>query len=377
MRVIGLISGTSADGIDAALVEIQGRQADLQVELLLGRTVPYPAELRALIVEVGQGKPLSAAEFAELDRAIAHCFAQAALEVQGEDRAELIGSHGQTVFHAPARPDQLGYSWQLGDGGAIAVATGLPTVFDFRRADIAKGGQGAPLVPAVDAWLLSHETEWRCVQNLGGIGNVTVLPPRQQPDWSQQVRGWDTGPANSLLDLAVQDLSLGELTYDRDGAWAATGQVCDPLVQAWLQDPYFHQPPPKSTGREYFSRSFWQRCRQQAEALNLSAVDLLATLTELTIESIAQEYRSWLQQPPDRVLLCGGGTRNSYLVQRLTAQLSPLPVQTTASYGVDPDFKEAIAFAVLAYWRWFDLPGNLPAVTGAREAIPLGAIARP
>jgi anhydro-N-acetylmuramic acid kinase len=377
MRVIGLISGTSADGIDAALVRIQGRQSDLQVELQRSMTVPYPEPLRQLIVDVGQGKPLSAEAFADLDRAIAHCFAQAALAVQGEDPADLLGSHGQTIFHAPATPARLGYSWQLGYGEAIALETGLPTVFDFRRADIAQGGQGAPLVSAMDVWLLSGQTEWRCVQNLGGIGNVTLLPPRQQADWLQQVRGWDTGPANSLLDLAVHDLSQGQLTYDRDGAWAATGQVCDALLQSWLQDGYFKIPPPKSTGREYFSRAFWQRCREQSEALGLTAADLLATLTELTVQSIAHEYQAFLPQQPDRVLLCGGGARNHYLCARLARQLTPIPVQTTAEYGLDPDFREAIAFAVLAYWRWYDLPGNLPAVTGARQLVPLGAIALP
>ncbi|HEY9748700.1 MAG TPA: anhydro-N-acetylmuramic acid kinase, partial [Allocoleopsis sp.] len=303
MYVIGLMSGTSVDGIDAALVEISGLETDLQVELLSGATYPYPAALRSQILAVGAGQPISMAEFAALDDAIAEQFAQAALAVQaGHTPAQLIGSHGQTVYHRPPKKDQrandfpacsssgLGYSLQLGRGAAIAHLTGISTISNFRVADIAAGGQGAPLVPRVDAYLLSHTTRSRCVQNIGGIGNVTYLPARSTADWEQQVRGWDTGPGNMLLDLAVQQLSQGARSYDQDGAWAATGTPCQALVEQWLQQDFFQQAPPKSTGRELFGLDYLRDCFADAEPYQLSDADFLATLTELTARSIAHSY---------------------------------------------------------------------------------------
>ena len=374
-RVIGLISGTSVDGIDAALVEISGLQVDLQVDLIAAATYPYPRALREEIVSVCSGSALSLEGLAALDDAIAHQFAQAALAIQVEHPpANLIGSHGQTVYHRPPAPEELGYSLQLGRGETIARATGIPTISNFRAADIAAGGQGAPLVPRVDAFLLSHPTQSSCIQNLGGIGNLTYLPPRNQPNWDDRIRGWDTGPANILLDLAVQHCSQGQQSYDRNGAWAATGNPCQALVQQWLQHPFFQVAPPKSTGRELFGTDYLQCCLDDAKAYDLSDADLLATLTEFTVASIAQSYHRFLPQQPDRVLLCGGGSHNRYLRQRLQAQLDPIPVLTTDEVGLSADFKEAIAFAVLAYWRNQGVPGNLPQVTDARQAVLLGEI---
>jgi len=379
-RVIGLISGTSADGIDAALVEIAGGTADLRVECLRATTYPYPPELRSRILAVCGGEPLSVAELAALDDAIAREFARAALAIQDPTRpAEAIGSHGQTVYHRP--PDSgaempLGCSVQLGRGEAIAYRTGLPTVSDFRAADLAAGGEGAPLVPAVDAHLLRHPAEYRCIQNLGGIGNVTALPPGKLGE-SEPVRGWDTGPGNALLDLAVESLSGGQQTYDRDGARAAAGTPDAELVERWLRHPFFRTPPPKSTGRELFGPDYLRECLQDAESRHLTPADFLATLTELTAASVADSYRHFLPRQPDRVLLCGGGSHNHYLRSRLERHLDPVPIQTTTEMGVDADFKEAIAFAVLAYWRLLGIPGNLPAVTGATRAVLLGNISPP
>ncbi|MBD1861523.1 anhydro-N-acetylmuramic acid kinase [Trichocoleus desertorum] len=386
MHVIGLMSGTSVDGIDAALVEISGLETDLQVKLLAGATYPYPEILQSQILAVGAGKPISMAEFAALDDAIATQFAQAALAVQaGHTPADLIGSHGQTVYHRPPKKDQrtndkvvssspLGYSLQLGRGAAIAHLTGISTVSNFRVADIAAGGQGAPLVPRVDAYLLGHATQSRCVQNIGGIGNVTYLPARSTANWEQQVRGWDTGPGNMLLDLAVQQLSQGAKTYDQDGAWAATGTPCQVLVEQWLQQDFFQQAPPKSTGRELFGLDYLKDCFADAGRYQLSDADFLATLTELTARSIAHSYGAFLPQLPDQVLLGGGGSRNLYLKQRLQVHLPSASVITTDEVGLSADFKEAIAFAVLAYWRHHGIPGNLPQVTGAAKAIALGEI---
>lgn len=376
LRVIGLISGTSVDGIDAALVEINGTTDDLQVELLNGQTYPYPSDLQKQILAICAGEAITMAELAALDEAIAFQFAQAALAIQnGYSPADLIGSHGQTVYHRPLGPDSsspLAYSLQLGRGALMADLTGITTINNFRAADLAVRGQGAPLVPPVDACLLRHDTYNRCVQNLGGIGNVAYLPALKSPP--APIMGWDTGPANTLLDLAVQHLSGGERLYDRDGAWAAQGKPCLALVNHWLQHDFFQQPPPKSTGRELFGRDYLHQCLQEASPYNLSKADILATLTELTAASIADSYRRFLPQLPDQVLLCGGGSHNLYLKERIQANLDSVRVCTTDDVGLNADFKEAIAFAVLAYWRQQGIPGNLPEVTGAKRAVLLGEI---
>lgn len=374
MRVIGLMSGTSLDGIDAALVEISGSEIDLAVNLLAGATYAYPALLREQLLAVCGGARLSVAELAALDDAIAAEFAQAALAIQtAGTTATLIGSHGQTVYHQPPTGGRLGYSLQLGRGAAIAQATGIPTVSNFRAGDIAAGGQGAPLVSRIDVCLLSHHTHSRCVQNIGGIGNLTYLPSIPEPGkLGAGVQGWDTGPGNVLLDLAVQQLSGGAQTYDAEGTWAATGTPCQELVSQWLEHPFFRQPPPKSTGRELFGPAYLQACIAASTQFGLSDADLLATLTELTAAAIVLNYQRFLPQMPAEVLLCGGGSHNTYLKQRLQALLGSIPLLTTDQVGLSADYKEAIAFAVLAYWRQQGIPGNLPSVTGAASAVPLG-----
>ncbi|MEJ6482174.1 anhydro-N-acetylmuramic acid kinase [Nostoc punctiforme UO1] len=396
-RVIGLISGTSVDGIDAVLVEISGTELDLKVELLAGKTYPYPSELREKILAVGAGVAISMEELAEIDDAIAQVFAQAAQNIQiGHQPATLIGSHGQTVYHRPpkkgaggageqrsrgremltphsALSTPLGYSLQLGRGELIAYLTGITTVSNFRVADIAIGGHGAPLVPRVDAYLLSHPEEGRCIQNIGGIGNVAYIPPRHG-DWLSKIRAWDTGPGNSLLDLAVEHLSAGAKTYDENGNWAASGTPCHPLVEQWLNQDYFHLPPPKSTGRELFGVTYLHQSLKDAQEYQLNAADILATLTELTAASIVHSYRTFLPEMPQRLLLCGGGSRNLYLKRRLELLLASIPVLATDEVGLNADFKEAIAFAVLGYWRHLGIPGNLPTATGAPREVLLGEI---
>ncbi len=378
-RVIGLISGTSVDGIDAALVEISGTDLDLKIELVAGATYPYAAELRERILAVCAGAAISMPELAEIDDAIAFAFAQATHNIQiGHQPATLIGSHGQTVYHRPPQRGKeviinLGYTLQLGRGDLIAHLTGITTVSNFRAADIAIGGHGAPLVPRVDAFLLSHPQQGRCIQNIGGIGNVAYIPPRRD-DWLAKIRGWDTGPGNSLLDLAVQHLTAGAKTYDEAGKWAASGNPCSTLVEQWLNQDYFHLPPPKSTGRELFGVTYLEQCLRDAEAYQLSPADFLATLTELTAASIAHSYHTFLPEMPQQVLLCGGGSHNLYLQQRLQLLLPSIPVLTTDTVGLSADFKEAIAFAVLAYWQQLNLPGNLPAATGASSEVILGEV---
>lgn len=384
-RIIGLISGTSVDGVDAVLTEVTGTTLDLRVQVVAGQTYPYPPLLRERILAACAGEALSPEAIADLDDAIAQVFAEAAIAIgqsqdqnqaqsQDQNQAELIGSHGQTIFHRPRGQSAsgLGYSLQLGRGAVIEAITGIPTISNFRVADIAAGGEGAPLVPPVDIYLLGDEQEYRCVQNIGGIGNLTYLPPRNLPDWQSQVRGWDTGPGNSLLDLAVQRLSQGQRRYDAGGAWAAQGQPCMALVEQWLTHPYFAQQPPKSTGRELFGWGYLEQCFQAAAAFDLTDADLLASLTELTAASIAQNYRAFLPHPPARVLVCGGGSHNHYLCDRLRVWLEPAVISTTTELGVNADFKEAIAFAVLAHWYQQGIPGNWPAVTGAKSPMLLG-----
>ena len=270
MYCIGLMSGTSVDGIDAVWVEIEEKAGELSVKFQAGATYPYPQKLRSQILAVCGGSAMSMAEFAALDDAIAVEFARAAQKIQaGQPPATIIGSHGQTVFHRPPAvrnsetvpPLPLGYSLQLGRGDAIAYLTGIPTANNFRAADIAAGGQGAPLVPKVDAYLLSHPSRHRCIQNIGGIGNLTYLPPRQQADWEAKICGWDTGPGNALLDLAVERLTQGQQTYDRNGNWASQGTPCQALVERWLAEDFFVTPPPKSTGRELFGAAYLDRCK--------------------------------------------------------------------------------------------------------------------
>ena len=386
MRVIGLISGTSVDGIDAALVDVDGQGYDLTITLVDGLTWPYPAELQAQILALCAGEAVSLERLAHLDDAVAHSFAAAAQTLMAQaGPAELVASHGQTVFHRPVgRPAlmhqgtvDLGYTLQLGRGAVLAQQLGLPTVSDFRQADIEAGGEGAPLAPVLDLCLLSHPTEWRCVQNLGGIGNVAYLPPWNRQGSPPKVLGWDTGPANSLIDIAIHTLSEGTLTYDADGAWAAQGTPCLPLVDQWLEHPYFSQPPPKSTGRELFGWDFFQQCQRQAQTQGLRAVDVVATLTEFTAASVAHEYRTFLPNLPDRVLVGGGGSHNPVLMACLQAQLPECPVQPTDAVGLSASYKEAIAFAVLGYWQRQGFPGNLPTVTGASGPRVLGHFSDP
>lgn len=374
---IGLMSGTSVDGIDAALVDIAGSGLDLRVKLIQAATYAYAPALRQQILAVCAGQGLTMAAWADLDEAIAVAFAEAAQQIQtGQPRADLIGSHGQTVFHRPPQGPHLGYSCQLGRGALIAELTATTTVSHFRQADLAAGGQGAPLVPKIDACLLGHATEHRCVQNIGGIGNVTYLPPRQSPDWETQIQGWDTGPGNVLVDLAVQKFSQGQQTYDHQGQWAAQGQPCPPLVDQWLCQNFFRQAPPKSTGRELFGPDYLQQCWQDAQAYGLREADFLASLTELTARSIVENYRAFLPCFPNTLLLCGGGSHNLYLQQRLAQHLGPQTcLTTTTEVGLASDYKEAMAFAILAYWRFYDVfPGNLPQVTGAKRPCLLGEI---
>ncbi|MBF2056370.1 MAG: anhydro-N-acetylmuramic acid kinase [Cyanobacterium sp. T60_A2020_053] len=372
MIVVGLMSGTSVDGIDAVVVEITGQELDLKIEMIAGQTFPYPDELRTKILAVCEGALHTMAELAQLDQAIAEEFAKATLNVIPEDvKVDLIGSHGQTVYHQPPSKNQLGYTLQLGRGEVIAHMTGITTVNNFRQGDIAWGGQGAPLVSKIDLCLFAHHRHHRCLQNIGGIGNVTYLPATHSQNL---ISGWDTGPGNALIDLAVQKFTDNQRTYDNNGHWSRQGKPCLPLVQKWLKEDFFQQKPPKSTGRELFGHHYLAKCQQEAEKYDLGEADFLATLTELTALSIVHSYQHFLPSMPHEMILAGGGSRNSYLMERLQANLLHTKVLTSDDFHISSEFKEAIAFAILAYWRVNNYPGNLPAVTGAKKETLLGEI---
>ncbi|MGA0588527.1 anhydro-N-acetylmuramic acid kinase [Dyella sp. KRB-257] len=359
---LGLISGTSADGIDAALVSFQGDAP----RLLGGLTHPWPEPLRLELLALAQAEAAVGLDrLGHLDVALATGFAEAATRLLHETgvpprAVAAIGSHGQTVRHRPGGSHP--FTMQLGDPSVIAERCGIEVVADFRRADVAAGGQGAPLLPAMHAMLLAEAGHSRVVLNLGGIANVTVLAA---DGW---VSGFDTGPANGLMDAWCQR-HRGE-AYDRSGAFAASGTVDRVLLQRLLDDAYFALPPPKSTGREHFHLA-WLETRLPGDPTR--PADIQATLLELTARSVADAIA---RHAPDAelVLACGGGVHNPVLMARLAALLAPTSVASTADYGVDPDYLEAMAFAWLARQRLLGLPGNLPAVTGARGPRVLGAV---
>lgn len=373
LTALGLMSGTSLDGIDAALVEIEGPPHAPVLRTRAVQCTPHPPGLRERLLHLAEGAPMPVAEVSALHRDVALAFADAALallDAAGVEATEVavIGSHGQTVHHQPPLNGTPGHTLQLGHGAFIAARTGIATVSDFRSRDMAWNGQGAPLVPFFDHLLFTSPTVPRAVQNLGGIGNVTFLAAGAT---AASVLAFDTGPANLLIDGAMQ--TLFGLPYDADGTTARRGTVDETLLARWLAgEPYFALRPPKSTGREHFSYEYARRLC--AEGAHLDPADLVATITELTVQSIARAYRDFLPAFPSEVYLCGGGARNRTLHERLAAALAPARVDSTAALGVDPDFKEAVAFAVLAWLRLAGEPTNLPTVSGARRAVVLGDV---
>ncbi|MBB4724457.1 MULTISPECIES: anhydro-N-acetylmuramic acid kinase [Xanthomonas] len=362
---LGLMSGTSADGIDAALV----RFADAthrRCELVAGTTVAWEPQLRETLVALGQGAETVAIDaLGQLDAQVGLAFAAAANRLIGDSGVErrqirAIGSHGQTIRHRPnANP---AFTWQIGDASRIAEHTGITTVADFRRRDVAAGGQGAPLMPAFHLAMLGAGDEDRAVLNLGGIGNLTLIPR------DGAVLGFDTGPANALLDSWCQ--RHHGTPFDAEGAFAASGRVDAVLLQALLADPWFALPPPKSTGREQFHLDW---AVQAMGSARLDAADVQATLLELTAASVADALLR-LQPTTRRVLVCGGGVRNPVLLARLAARLPGMVVESSARYGLDPDYLEAMGFAWLAAELLAGRAANLPAVTGAAGPRLLGAI---
>jgi anhydro-N-acetylmuramic acid kinase len=383
---VGLMSGTSMDGVDAALVRLTGPPEQPRVRLLAFDTLPYPPKVRQWIMQVAAGELTSAGGVSRLNFLLGELFARAALLVcrvahASPQRLSVIGSHGQTIFHqgrrelVPGHREAVGpNTLQIAEPAVIAERTGTPVVADFRAADVAAGGQGAPLVPMVDYLLLRDERKGTVALNIGGIANVTVIPARAKaPD----VIGFDTGPGNMVSDALVQHFTGDREYYDAGGRVAALGKVNEPLLADALGYPFFSQPPPKSAGREQFGRAFVERYFLSRKRARFQ--DLLRTSVELTARTIADALARFVfpKEKIDRLIISGGGAHNRLLVKRLGELLPHLTVELSDRYGLPVDAKEAIAFAILADRTLHGLPGNLPSVTGARRAVVLGKIVRP
>lgn len=367
---VGVMSGTSLDGIDVAIVDFAGEgERPTAWELVAFGTETYERDVRDQIrrsIAAGTAEALCDLDFdlgARIGNAVRRALSDADIS---SEQIRAIGSHGQTLWHRPPSGGRLGATLQLGQPAVIAEIAEIPVVADFRVRDVAAGGEGAPLVPYADALLL-RGAEALAIQNIGGMANVTVLPALGD---DADPLAFDTGPGVALLDAAIEHFTGGSKTFDRDGELAASGQIDQAALSEWLEDPYFRAPPPKSTGREYFTEArLFDWIGRHAE---LSPQDVAATLTELTAASIAGGYQ-WIETPVSACYLCGGGARNRALVARLETHLSPMPVRDLSALGADPDAREAVAFALLARQHVLGFPANAPWATGAKGPRILGA----
>lgn len=364
MRILGMISGTSHDGIDAAVVEFKEKDGHLTGILRHSGSTPYPQTLRTRIIDSLPPAATTLAEMCELDTLIGQHFAEVAVEtIRQTGPVDLIVSHGQTVYHWVEGGQARG-TLQIGQPAWIAEATGTPVLSDVRARDITAGGHGAPLVSYLDALLLAGHTGTAAALNLGGIANMTVIPQ------TGELFAYDIGPANALIDAVVVSKELGAQGYDADGRIAASGTVDEDLLEVFLKDAYFQLPAPKSTGKEHFHLPYVEATLRDA-GVEPGDEDLVATLTELTVRSVAREI---LAHGIDLVVASGGGCRNGVLMDGLRKALPGVVITQSDDYGAPADDKEAIAFALIGWCTAHGLPGTVPAGTGAREARILGSI---
>jgi len=377
MRVAGIMSGTSLDGIDVAIVDIEQRGRQRRLQAVAFQTVPYPNSVRTQLLELAAG-PCPVSQLAYLHFLLAELYAEAFQRTCQRHRirvssVELIGCHGQTVFHDGDGRRILGRkvaaTLQIGDGSVLAERTGIPVVSDFRPRDIAAGGKGAPLVPYVDYLLFADRRLGRVALNIGGIANITAIPPSATPD---EILAFDTGPGNMVIDGLVRAATRGRLQYDRDGQIASRGRLSTDLLRRLLRHPYLRRKPPKTAGREQFGEAF------VGELLNsgLKLADLVATATAFTAACVAVGLQRFVRphMRVDELIVSGGGIHNPQLMAYLAAFIPEARIRSSSEFGVDPDAKEAIAFALLAYETWHQRPSNLPAATGARHPAILGKI---
>lgn len=385
--VLGLMSGTSVDGIDAALVRIEGHGAGAKVQQIAFRSYPFPPGLRAKVFRLFDPQEARIDAICQLDFLLGEVFAAAVDRLLKEcgrtrDEVDLVASVGQTVWHDPQPVvEDPGVDWidhplitrstfAIGQSAVIAERTGITTIGDLRVRDIAAGGHGAPLIAYADWVLLCDPALGRCVQNIGGIGNVTYLPPAASPD---DVIAFDTGPGNMVIDALIDLTTGGESAYDENGALAGQGRVVPELLAQWLDDPYFRERPPKTTGRELFGVQFARRIMSEAGGERIE--DLIATATALTAESIARAYREFVVPlgPIDQVIVGGGGSRNPTLMAMLRERLPGVPLMSHEDFGIDSDAKEAIALAIIANDAVAGFDTNIPGATGGRPTV-LGKI---
>ncbi len=379
MKVIGLMSGTSGDGIDAALVDIRGQGPSLRVRLISHVTVPYPPALSRRLLAVASSGTVT--DMCHLNAVVGELFGKAALRVMQHARVspqavKLIGSHGQTVHHLPDARIEPGVgrirsTLQIGEPAVIAERTGVTTVANFRPRDLAVGGQGAPLAPYAHYVLFRHPKRARLIVNLGGIANVTYLPARGS---LRTIRAFDTGPANMVLDALVRHYSRGRESMDRDGRRAGRGTADVRLLAKLTAYPFFRRRPPKSTGREDFGEAFVLRVLAEARQRGVKPDHVLATCARLTAWSIADATR-WIPGQVEQVIVAGGGARNRTLIRDLREEFAPTPVCTLEDLGWQSKSLEAVAFALLAYETWHGRCANVPSVTGAKAPVVLGLLA--
>lgn len=365
--VIGLMSGTSADGVDVAVVDIIGSGLNTEVSLLAFETVQYKPEIRTRIFELFSVETARVDEICTMNFVIGKIFAESVLGVlekigMTSAQIDLIGSHGQTIHHLPL--GEIPATLQIGEPAVIAHVTGIPTIADFRVADVAAGGEGAPLIAYIDYMLFHNSTETIGLLNIGGISNLTVLPAGGGID---VVEASDTGPGNMILDACVEEMTHGEKQFDEDGKMAQQGTVCKDLLDLWLAHPYLELAPPKTTGRETFGKTYADNCLQKIKTHGISEYDGLATLTAFTVESIAEYVLRFVEPntPLDILYVSGGGAQNAFMMRCLVEVFNPVPVVDVGEKGISGDAKEAIAFAILANEAVHGNYANVPNATGA------------
>jgi len=381
MIVAGVMSGTSADGIDVAVVRI-ARGKRIELKLVAHEAFPYPAALRRAVLEAMNAKTTSTAELAKMNWRLGISYAEAvsATAKRHSLKIDLVGCHGQTLYHQGRAESYAGKkfacTWQAGEAALIAAELKVPVVSNFRPADMAASGQGAPLVPLFDQVYFGDAKRGRVLQNIGGIANLTAIPPGSEID---ELIAFDTGPGNMVIDGLAQTL-FGK-TYDRNGTIAAKGRVLEPVLTAMLRNPYFKLKPPRSAGREEFGREYAAAFLSACKSVSRKPEDALATATALTAESIVRSFTQFvwpaLKDAPIDYMVSGGGARNTTLMKMLAAGLEPLgcTLATTEQFGLPAEAKEAAAFALLAWATWNRLPGNVPSATGAKRLAVLGQIA--
>ena len=386
-HVVGMMSGTSVDGVDAALVEISGTDSEPKVKLLAFENKPYPPQVREKIFSLFTPANATVDKVGYMNFLLGEIYAKSALSViekagMKPEKIDVIGSHGQTIWHAPIpeSPDGIpvAYTVQIGEGSVIAERTGILTVSDFRVADMAAGGQGAPLVPFSEYLLYRREKETILLQNIGGIGNMTVMPAGAKP---RDVFAFDTGPGNMIIDAVISAVTGGEKTYDAGGETAAKGRVCNALLDILKEEPYYRQPLPKTTGREHFGVQYTEKILGWWKENPIPVEDLLATVTDLTAYSIADAYERYVlpKYRASEIIVGGGGSYNATLLRFMKERFAPhgVAVRTQEDLGLSSDAKDAVAFALMADCCMRGKANTLPSVTGAEHPAVMGKISQP